>query len=282
MNTNVKLSIIIPVYNAEKTIYCTLESIKKSGSEYNLDQVEIICVNDGSSDLSSDIIKSNFPTVVLLEKENGGTASARNVGIIHSSGEYILFIDADDLVSEGYIDSILRALVSRDDIYYFDVKSNIKNISFVKTDDLRVLSLTGSVCNKVYSKTKMIPFKEQFYMEDEIFLIDLITTHTNMSISKIDDVFYLINREVDTNKMSNVTNAHYYEMFNEILSISKSADYNIKALVLEKFSTVIFNGKYTFHLKFKVLLKVYSKYFYLLPYVVLRGARRYYFKNGGL
>lgn len=94
MNKNRPLvSIIIPVYNAERFVYSTLESVLNQ-SWRNL---EVIVVNDGSTDRSMEICQQfDDPRITYVEQENGGTAAARNTGIRHARGEYIGFIDADD------------------------------------------------------------------------------------------------------------------------------------------------------------------------------------------
>ena len=94
------LSIIIPVYNAEKTIQRTLDSLNHIENEHQPD-VEVIFVNDGSMDTSREIIenyvKENiFLKTVLLNQENKGTSFARNSGLKVSNGEWIFFLDADD------------------------------------------------------------------------------------------------------------------------------------------------------------------------------------------
>lgn len=100
MNTvNPKVSIIVPVYNTQEYLPACLESLVNQ----TLEQIEIILVDDGSTDCSGEIISEyarNFPTKIkALYKENGGQASARNLGIHHSKGKYIGFVDSDDIVS---------------------------------------------------------------------------------------------------------------------------------------------------------------------------------------
>lgn len=92
-------SIIIPVYNAEKYLANCLDSIlTQSYSDF-----EIILVNDGSPDNSQAIIDryvQMYPgKITALRKENGGAADARNVGISHATGNYLVFVDADDYIS---------------------------------------------------------------------------------------------------------------------------------------------------------------------------------------
>ena len=92
----VKVSIIMPVFNAEKYIQKSIESLLKQ----TLQDIEIIIVNDGSTDNSKEIIQKYEEKyknkIKYLEKENGGAADARNYAISNATGEYIAFLDSDD------------------------------------------------------------------------------------------------------------------------------------------------------------------------------------------
>ena len=106
------LSIIIPVYNAEKYIEQTLSSIIKQAPS----NIEVIIVNDGSTDNSVKMIESSFRDELqsgllkLLEQDNKGVSVARNNGIRNSRGEYVAFIDADDFILNGYFESIMSSI----------------------------------------------------------------------------------------------------------------------------------------------------------------------------
>lgn len=92
-----KYSVIIPAYNCEKTIEATVKSVLVSG----LSDFEIVIVNDGSKDNTKavcDKLAEAYKEVKCIHKENGGVSSARNQGIDEASGEYLLFMDADDTV----------------------------------------------------------------------------------------------------------------------------------------------------------------------------------------
>lgn len=100
-----EVSVIIPIYNAEKTIEETIHSIK---SNY---EHEIICINDGSKDKSADVIsKIDNPNIVLVNRENKGAAATRNEGISIAKGKYIMFCDADDKLGDGIIDKMVDAI----------------------------------------------------------------------------------------------------------------------------------------------------------------------------
>lgn len=97
------VSVIVPVYNSEAFVAETIESIINQ-SYRNL---EIILINDGSTDNSKEICKkylSKDNRIVYIEKENGGVVAARNDGITKATGEYILPVDSDDIIEKTYIE----------------------------------------------------------------------------------------------------------------------------------------------------------------------------------
>lgn len=106
-----RLSIIIPLYNLEDYIgRCVLSIITQS---IDTASYELIVVNDGSTDKSESIVNGlqrNYPFIKLIDKENRGLSSARNRGLDIASGEYILFIDADDWISENTLPELLKAI----------------------------------------------------------------------------------------------------------------------------------------------------------------------------
>ena len=91
-----KVSVIIPVYNGEKYLEDTLKSI----SAQTLSEIEILCVDDGSTDHSWEILQqfaAQDSRIVLLKQKNAGAGAARNYGLKTAKGKYIAFIDSDDL-----------------------------------------------------------------------------------------------------------------------------------------------------------------------------------------
>lgn len=103
------VSVIIPVYNAEKYLLDCLESI----SNQTYKTLEVICVNDGSTDRSLEICKAyakKDKRVIVLDQENTGQAIARNNGFLTSKGDYICFVDSDDLVSKNYVAFLLEGI----------------------------------------------------------------------------------------------------------------------------------------------------------------------------
>ena len=104
-----KYSVIIPVYNSEGTLRRCLDSLV--GQQFS--DYELLLINDGSTDGSDAICReyaNTYSCVRYFAKENGGVSSARNLGLEQAKGEYILFVDSDDYVSNGYFAGIDQEL----------------------------------------------------------------------------------------------------------------------------------------------------------------------------
>lgn len=97
-----KLSVVVPVYNVEKYLDECLMSLTKQN--FIKGEQEIICVNDGSTDKSEKILDKycqDYNYFVKVNKENGGVSTARNLGMSIAQGEYLAFVDSDDMVAEN-------------------------------------------------------------------------------------------------------------------------------------------------------------------------------------
>lgn len=105
------VSVIMPAYNAEKTIADSIESIMQQ----TYINWELLVINDGSKDNTSKIVKSfNDDRIILIEQVNGGVANARNNGIKNSKGAYVAFLDSDDLWMSNKLEKQLNILLSTD------------------------------------------------------------------------------------------------------------------------------------------------------------------------
>lgn len=96
-DNSIKISVIIPVYNVEKYLEECIDSVLNN----TFTDFELICVDDGSTDRSPEILRSyaeKDKRVKVITKENGGQSSARNLGLKYAKGEYILFVDSDDYI----------------------------------------------------------------------------------------------------------------------------------------------------------------------------------------
>ena len=107
------LSFIIPIYNAERYLPECLNSLL--AQDLAAEEYEIVCVNDGSKDGSLSVLRDfagRFPNIRIIDKENGGVTTARNAGLEAAAGDFIWFIDADDLIKENIL-AKLKAMVPK-------------------------------------------------------------------------------------------------------------------------------------------------------------------------
>lgn len=175
---NELVSIIIPIYNAENTIEKCIESIINQ----TYSNIEIILINDGSSDDSQKICEkyAQFDDRIrIINQVNSGVSSARNNGIKISSGRYIQFVDSDDYIEENMTYSLVKFLEDTNSEFAISGIYNVEeNFSVCSREDLykKVKNLFGeeiitSVWNKMFLKEKI---KSHFdtninYGEDIIF-----------------------------------------------------------------------------------------------------------------
>lgn len=174
-----KVSVIIPVYNVQDYISeCLLSVVNQT-----YQNLEIIAVNDGSTDLSRKELESwlvRDPRIIIIDKENGGLSDARNCGLKQASGDYISFIDGDDRIIETMIEELVKSLEeNKSDIavcdmdYFYDdgSVSYSSGGSFQNTNIQEMPHLIGinnSACNKLYRKElwRDISFPFGKYYED--------------------------------------------------------------------------------------------------------------------
>ena len=127
---NKKVSIIVPVYNVEGYIEECLSSL----CEQTYTNIEIIVVDDGSTDRSGnicDMYSQKDQRIVVYHKENGGLSSARNYGLLYIKGEYVTFIDSDDYLNSNAIEIMLSNLINNEadvvECCFVDKKSKLKD-----------------------------------------------------------------------------------------------------------------------------------------------------------
>lgn len=104
-----KFSVVVPIYNVEQYLEQCLESLlAQSYGDY-----EVICVNDGSTDGSREILtawESRMPQMRVIDRENGGLSAARNTGLQAATGDYVLFVDSDDWLETSALEILNKAL----------------------------------------------------------------------------------------------------------------------------------------------------------------------------
>ena len=187
-----KISVIVPVYNVENYLRECLESLLAQ----TFTDMEIILVNDGSTDCSCEICdeySKKYFNVLAVHKESGGAASARNYGITFAKGSYISFVDSDDIVAKDFLESLYNNIIKYNiDIaacgycHYFN-QGIIKEINFQGIRKLylgleaqKYLNILGyydvSACNKLFKKDLFseLKFPEGKKSEDWFIMYKLI------------------------------------------------------------------------------------------------------------
>jgi len=205
-----KISIIIPVYNVGKYLEKCILSIVSQNT--GTDSYELIAVNDGSTDNSREILdklQKQYPFIIIIDKENGGLSSARNEGIIHATGEYIFFIDADDWLSENSLDFLSEWIKSQPaDIYLFgiceiydDGKMNLLYNSLSHDNEvmdipeylndytLRSAAWQGLFRRELFIHNN-IRFKHGFLAEDDDFVVRYFSTANTVVCNRRVTYFY--------------------------------------------------------------------------------------------
>lgn len=220
------ISIVMPIYNAERYLEKSLESIVNQTYK----NIEIILINDGSTDNSMAIAqkyKDNDTRVTLLEIENSGPGVARNLGIEKSKGDYISFVDADDCLLDDSIEILLNQALDGD---YDVVSGNHYRVAGETTvaktnyqsgklnrngtkeekkryDIFKTSSGFGYIWGKLYKKSFIMKNKIEFNRDRKVFLEDNLF---NLKVLAFDPKYFLLNKEV-----------YYYNIIDDSLSNTK-------------------------------------------------------------
>jgi len=205
-----KISIIIPVYNTEQYLKKCIDSMINQ----TLKDIEIIIINDGSTDNSKKIIESyDDKRIKFIDKNNSGIGSTRNLGIDISKGEYISFIDSDDYIKDDFCEKMYNKAVNDNcDIVicdYYEDKGKLEHIKFDSFEDTSleknpqlINNVNLGPCNKIYKKElfkkKKNRFVENLKYEDVPLVCKLLSEAKK--IGKIDEPlkYYVIHGNSQT------------------------------------------------------------------------------------
>lgn len=145
---NIIASVIVPAYNAEKTIGRCIDSLLNQ----TLKSIEVIVVDDGSTDNTSLVCNSYCDErLKLIYKENGGVSSARNKGLEIANGEYILFCDSDDWVENNFVEGLCKGFEKANidlvvcGIYLNDIQNEKMSLKSIEGNDEEVLDASGFI-----------------------------------------------------------------------------------------------------------------------------------------
>lgn len=238
------VSIIIPCFNVKDYIHRCFNSIK----EQTFRDFEIIFVDDGSTDETSDIlenIKNDNPSLNIIThfQENQGVSSARNMGMKLAKGEYLTFIDADDYIYPEFLEILLKGKELGDlsvvGIGGDGYGKSSKNFKGLITKDRFVYELWltrhiwGSTCNKLYSKdivlqNNIIFDTELMIMEDMFFNMVYCGYIDSIYVSDKILYYYNLNSESTMHSKFSKKNMNIIDTFHKLMSLPLNAyDRNI-------------------------------------------------------
>ena len=213
MNNN-QISVIIPVYNSEKTIKKTLESIVSQ----DVKPLEVIIINDASIDNTENICKvyeKKYSYIKLISlKRNQGVSNARNQGISFASGEFIHFVDSDDTLTKNMYSKVYEYLEK----YKVDILSTGAN--FVCESDDNILEKRNIVLNRLCKNKKEIAkYLEEFSYKDKERVLNVIWNKIYSSkIIKENNIRF--NNSIDLGE-DFLFNCEYFKKINNFLEIKE-------------------------------------------------------------
>ena len=278
-----KISVIIPVYNSENYIEQCLESILNQ----TLEDIEIICVDDGSTDNSLDILEkyaSEDDRIIIIANEHKGSGAARNSGLKIVKGEYISFIDSDDWIElntfeELYgvgkpkdVDMVFFKMLNydekNDELYnsdYYDFACIKKFFTGLTYDfhDFRdkLFHIAVSPCNKLYKRSFLERISSKF-PEGLIFEDNPFFYHNILNAKKVllHDKYFYFRRRRNNSVMSSLDTNHFdiIPIANEIINVFKNNN------LFEEFKRSLLNKKIVLikNLVFEKLDEKYQKKFF--------------------
>ena len=204
------ISIIVPIYNAEKYLNKCIDSLVNQTKK----ELEFILVNDGSTDSSEDIIKSyKDKRIKYFKNKNQGIGKTRNFGIDKATGKYLMFLDSDDYLDINACEKLYnKAIKEKSDLVVFDfyrVEDTLKEVtinnfksSSLKENPNLLLDINLGPCNKLI-KRELIDknntrFNEELKYEDTPFVTEIIKNANK--ISKLNEYlhYYVIHSNSET------------------------------------------------------------------------------------
>lgn len=217
------VSIIVPVYNGEKYIKNCIDCLLNQ----TYDDIEIIVVNDGSTDHTLDIIMGyNHPKIKLISIPNGGVSNARNIGLTKAKGKYVLFVDSDDHIKLNTIEILVKlaiengsdfirfnGFIENDQHEFNQIEFDIPNITLSTNNTNEIIYVFNKI-NALRCYTPLLfmkndrikPFNTELkYLEDKLFYLENLTVpNKNILFYDIPLYYYRLNESSKTKSTKNI------------------------------------------------------------------------------
>lgn len=273
------VSIIIPVYNVENYLGECLNSVINQ----TYSNLEIILINDGSTDKSGKICDEYAlldKRIKVIHKKNEGVSSARNMGIDLAKGEYIAFVDSDDLINEKYISSMYQNCI--------ETNSDLTFCRFSKYEDGRVIKVQEKMpeCLEVnINEVNFVNFICQFFNFKKnifgsccrtLYKKDIIKSNRfNPNIKISEDLLFLLQTMLTSKRISSVNeHLYFYRQSRKSTTSLYKKKYLNSQLTLHKELQKFFNLFYD-----KKIKRLFEAYSCLLCYYVLSNEIKFKSKN---
>jgi glycosyltransferase involved in cell wall biosynthesis len=237
MSFNYKISIIVPIFNAEKFIDVSINSLINQ----TYSNLELILINDGSTDGTLNLLmyyKNLYDNIIVINKENEGPGIARNVGLDISSGDFVMFLDADDHLIDSCCENVIKYIENSDaDFICFGAKffssekNTISGFSYtykeirafdILINYLAIGEIKSVVWNKIYRKSIIDKHKIRFPVnrinEDAMFVMT-ISLYSKF-IKLVPGLFYIHTSCNSLSFTNNISIEHYLSSI-EVLKAEK-------------------------------------------------------------
>jgi len=228
---SVKVSVIVPAYNASDYIEKCIDSLVKQ----TLKEIEIIVIDDGSTDDTYKKLCNYKDKIKIVKQKNSGVASARNKGLSVATGEYIGYVDSDDWVEENMFELLYSKAKKNNcdvvecDFKYVDDYNSWDGIVDTKIDINTIkemkkyyINMFPVIWNKIYNREKIkdIKFKSGVWAEDVEYLYRVLPNINN--IGKINkNLYYYYQRTVSESRLFDKRVYNYIDNFNGIIEYYK-------------------------------------------------------------
>ena len=219
MKNNIRFSIIIPNYNKGIYISECLDSVVNQ----TLKNIEIIFIDDGSTDNSLEIVKQ-YNNIKILETNRLQAGGARNLGIKHATGEYIIFLDSDDYLTDNTVLEKLSNLIKDEDVVFLNyTKDKFGDISLVEEEKTTLedrIEKTNLGCPTKCFKREMIKdvyFPERKRFEDIIFTLEALCKVEKYSY--FEDSFFTYRQVQNSNFTSVIDESTILDILEELMKM---------------------------------------------------------------
>lgn len=286
-----KVSVIMPAYNASKTIKKSIESVLKQ----NYSNLELIVVDDGSTDNTKEVVLSiTDERIKYFYKDNTGVSDTRNFGLKNATSEFVFFIDSDDLMKDNLILESMKYVNDFDQIIFgfdqvgqntfissrldeanLDISNKNERLKFLINNFFQYKS-AWNVWNRVFRKSIIDKYNIQFdtsynYGEDQIFCLEYLKYVNTIKILNVNLYIYTLN----DSSISHSTDVN----FNKKLAMFRNRLSDLDDERLFEFLTIYCEYHHISKKKLHEGLKcLYPKHFKFKIYQLIRKYKKYFDK----